>query len=89
MEEQKKQSRTFTGIVVSSAMAKTIVVRVDRTKVHPKYKKRYTSSRKYLVHDEKNASKVGQIVSFVETRPLSRHKRWRVLETKARVTGNA
>lgn len=75
-----QHKRTFMGVVVSEAMDKTIVVRVDSTKIHPKYKKRYTSSRKYLVHDEKNAHHVGEKVSFVETRPLSRHKRWRVLE---------
>lgn len=75
--------RTFTGVVVSDKMAKTIVVRVDRTVVHPKYGKRYVMSRRYKVHDEKNAHKVGETVSFVETRPLSRDKRWRVLETQA------
>lgn len=71
--------RTFTGIVVSDVMDKTIVVRVSRTRMHPRYKKRYTVSRKYQVHDEKNAHAVGATVTFVETRPLSRHKRWRVI----------
>lgn len=70
----------FTGVVLSDAMDKTIVVKVSRTRIHPKYKKRYTVSRKYLVHDEKNAHHTGDTVSFVETRPLSRHKRWRLLE---------
>ena len=59
-------------------MAKTVVVRVDRTVTHPKYKKRYVRSEKYKVHDEANAHKVGETVSFVECRPLSRDKRWRV-----------
>lgn len=78
---QRKASggRTLTGTVVSDAMDKTIVVSVSRTKVHPKYKKRYTVSKKYHVHDEKNSHAVGDTVTFVETRPLSRHKRWRVL----------
>ncbi|MBI4268367.1 30S ribosomal protein S17 [Candidatus Uhrbacteria bacterium] len=71
--------RTFTGVVVSDAMDKTIVVSVSRTRVHPKYKKRYTVSKKYHVHDEKNEKRVGDTVSFVETRPLSRHKRWRLI----------
>ena len=72
-------SRTFHGTVVSDAMEKTIVVRVDRTKIHPKYKKRYTVSRRYQVHDEKNQYHIGDTVIFCETRPLSRHKRWRVV----------
>lgn len=74
-----KQSRTFRGVVVSDAMDKTIVVRIDRTATHPKYKKRYTVSRRYPVHDEKNQYHVGDSVVFCETRPLSRHKRWRVV----------
>ncbi|MEK7619539.1 MAG: 30S ribosomal protein S17 [Patescibacteria group bacterium] len=82
------QKRTFTGTVVSDAMDKTIVVQVSRTVVHPKYKKRYSVSKKYLVHDEKNAHHVGEKVTFVETRPLSRHKRWRVIDlaTKSSVS---
>lgn len=74
-----RTSRTFNGVVVSDAMDKTIVVRVDRTAIHPKYKKRYTVSRRYPVHDEKNQYHVGDTVIFCETRPLSRHKRWRVV----------
>ncbi|OGL67190.1 30S ribosomal protein S17 [Candidatus Uhrbacteria bacterium RIFCSPHIGHO2_01_FULL_63_20] len=74
-----KSVRTFIGTVVSDKMDKTIVVRVDRTVVHPKYGKRYVQSRKFKVHDEKNAHQVGETVSFVETRPLSRDKRWRVI----------
>ena len=60
-------------------MDKTIVVRVDRTTMHPKYRKRYTVSRRYLVHDEQNRYHIGDAVIFCETRPLSRRKRWRVL----------
>lgn len=73
--------RLFQGTVVSDAMQKTIVVRVDRIVVHPKYKKRYRVSKRYKVHDEKNAHKVGDTVQFVACRPLSKEKRWRVLET--------
>jgi small subunit ribosomal protein S17 len=73
--------RTFRGVVVSDAMDKTIVVRVDRTRVHPKYRKRYTVSRRYKVHDERNRYHVGDTVRFVECRPLSKEKRWRVLDT--------
>lgn len=72
-------TRTFYGSVESDRMDKTIVVRVDRTKIHPKYKKRYTVSRRYPVHDEKNQYHVGDEVKFCETRPLSRSKRWRVI----------
>lgn len=79
MLQPKNNKRALTGIVVSDAMNKTLVVSVSRTRVHPKYKKRYTVSKKYHVHDEKNVHTVGETVSFVETRPLSRHKRWRVI----------
>ncbi len=72
-------SRKFTGVVVSDKSAKTIVVKVESVKIHPKYKKRYTVSRKYKVHDENNKFKAGDKVTFVECRPLSRDKRWRVI----------
>lgn len=71
--------RKFFGVVVSAKSDKTIVVKVESVKIHPKYKKRYTVSRNYKVHDEKNAYKAGDKVSFVECRPLSKDKRWRVL----------
>lgn len=74
--------KRFSGVVVSDAMDKTIVVRVDATKVHPKYNKRYSSSRKYKVHDEENKLKVGDKVTFVECRPLSKDKRWRAVYAK-------
>jgi len=72
-------ARKFSGVVVSDKMTKTIVVRVDRIKVHPKYGKRYTVSAKYKVHDEKGEFHIGDKVNFIECRPLSRDKRWRVL----------
>lgn len=74
-----QDTHAFYGTVVSDAMDKTIIVRVDRTATHPKYKKRHTVSRRYPVHDEKNQYHVGDEVMFCETRPLSRHKRWRVI----------
>ncbi len=76
--ETKPVQRTFTGTVVSTKMTKTIVVRVDRTLVHPKYGKRYRVSRKYPVHAPTGTFQVGQKVSFVECRPISRTVRWRV-----------
>ena len=60
-------------------MQKTIVVRVDSAKVHPKYGKRYVLSQKYKVHDEKNEYRAGDVVKFTECRPLSKDKRWRVI----------
>ncbi len=80
----KKQERDvirkrFSGIVASNKTDKTIVVRVDRVKIHPKYKKRYSVSKRYKVHDEKNKFKEGDFVSFVECRPISKDKKWRVL----------
>jgi small subunit ribosomal protein S17 len=68
------------GIVVSDAMDKTVVVRVDVVKPHPKYHKMLRRSIKLHAHDEANSSKVGDVVRLVETRPLSRTKRWRVAE---------
>jgi small subunit ribosomal protein S17 len=68
------------GIVVSDAMDKTVVVRVDIVKPHPKYKKMLRRSIRLHAHDEQNMSKVGDIVRLVETRPLSATKRWRVAE---------
>lgn len=72
--------KKFNGVVVSDKNDKTIVVKVESVKVHPKYKKRYVVSRRYKVHDEKNEYKVGDKVIFIECRPLSRDKRWRTLK---------
>ncbi|MEK9152631.1 MAG: 30S ribosomal protein S17 [Patescibacteria group bacterium] len=80
METKTPNKRTLQGTVVSDKMSKTIVVRVDRMKVHPKYMKQYRQSRKFKVHDEKGEYKVGDVVRFVETRPLSKDKRWRAVE---------
>ncbi len=68
------------GTVVSSASDKTIVVRVDLVKIHPRYKKVIRRSAKLHAHDETNEAKVGDVVKIVETRPLSRMKRWRLQE---------
>ncbi|MDA3839832.1 MAG: 30S ribosomal protein S17 [Patescibacteria group bacterium] len=78
-KEKKTIKKKFNGVVVSDKQDKTIVVSVDTVKIHPKYKKRYTMSKKYKVHDEENKFKTDDKVSFVECRPLSRDKRWRVL----------
>ncbi|MDP2830530.1 MAG: 30S ribosomal protein S17 [bacterium] len=79
INEKKAIKRKFHGVVVSDKMDKTIVVRVDHVKIHPKYKKRYAVSKKYKVHDEKNQFKEDDKVEFVECRPLSKDKKWRVI----------
>jgi small subunit ribosomal protein S17 len=68
------------GIVVSSAMEKTIVVKVETVKAHPRYKKVIRRSRKFHAHDEQNVANVGDVVLIVETRPLSATKNWRLVE---------
>lgn len=86
MSEQTNVSTTkkeairkkFSGVVVSDKSDKTIVVKVERVKINPKYKKRFVVSRNYKVHDENNACKIGDKVTFVECRPLSKDKRWRI-----------
>lgn len=80
IKKPKIINRTFQGVVVSDKNDKTIVVKIESVKKHPKYQKRYTVSRNYKVHDEKNEFHVGDKVSFVECRPLSRDKRWRVVK---------
>jgi len=77
--KSETKKRKFFGIVVSNKMNKTIVVKIENTKIHPKYGKRYTVSNKYKVHDEKNQYKEGDKVVFEECRPLSKDKKWRVI----------
>ncbi len=74
------------GEVVSNKMAKTIVVRVERRFPHPKYKKVVTQYKKFYAHDEKSEAKPGDRVRIQESRPLSRMKRWRLLEVVERNT---
>lgn len=76
--DTKRKERT--GVVVSDAMDKTVVVRVERRLRHPLYGKELRRFKKFHVHDEKNEAKVGDRVRIVETRPLSRLKRWRLAE---------
>jgi len=72
--------RVREGVVVSSACDKTIVVRVDSYVKHPLYEKRVLRSKKFHVHDEDNLYKVGDSVSIVECRPVSKLKRWKVVK---------
>ncbi len=69
-----------TGVVVSDKMQKTVVVRIDRRVAHARYGKMVTMSKHIKAHDEENAAKTGDKVRIMETRPLSRDKRWRVVE---------
>jgi small subunit ribosomal protein S17 len=71
-----QRRRMIVGTVVSDKMQKTIVVKVDRRVKHSLYKKFVVRSRKYQAHDENNSAKVGDRVTLVESRPMSRHKRW-------------
>jgi len=75
-----KIQKIRTGKVVSDKMDKTVVVLVQTLRRHPVYKKFVRQSAKFKVHDEKNACKVGDTVKITETRPLSKDKRWRVVE---------
>lgn len=76
--------KTLVGVVVSTAMQKTVVVAVSRKVRHPKYQKYVSSRRKYLVHDENGECQVGDEVEIIESRPLSKLKRWRLGEIKSR-----
>jgi small subunit ribosomal protein S17 len=69
-----------TGIVVSNKMDKTVVVRIDRSKRHRLYGKTLRVTQRYKAHDENNECRLGDVVKIAETRPLSREKRWRVVE---------
>lgn len=76
--------KIYTGKVVSDRMEKTVVVAVTRMFQHPEYKKTVKKVTKFKAHDEGNKCKTGDTVSIVETRPLSKEKRWTVLEIKER-----
>lgn len=74
--------RSKKGIVINSKMDKTIVVKVENYRVHSKYKKRYKISKKFYAHDPEKKYKPGDSVVIYETRPLSKLKRWTVVEPK-------
>ena len=84
MEEQKKQKkaikRVLTGRVVSNKMQKTIVVAIERRKLHPLYKKYLTLTKKVKAHDETNQAGIGDLVRIIESRPISKDKCWRLAE---------
>jgi len=76
----KGNRRTLTGQVVSNKMDKTVVVKVETLRQHPRYKKYIKYSKKYKANDEDNACKFGDKVKIIETRPLSKEKRWQIVE---------
>ena len=79
-EHDRGRRQERRGVVVSDAMDKTIVVKVDTIRAHPRYKKVIRRSAKFHAHDEANTAKVGDLVRIVETRPLSKTKNWRLAE---------
>ena len=78
MERNLRKERT--GVVVSNKMNKSVTVRVDRKLKHPVYGKFQRKSKKFMAHDEKNECGIGDTVKIMETRPLSKLKRWRLVE---------
>ena len=76
----RKQRKILQGVVVSDKMQKSAVVLVERTVQHPLYKRTLKRRKRYQIHDERNVCRVGDSVRMVECRPLSKHKRWRLLE---------
>ena len=80
-------ARRLRGTVSSNKMDKTVVVKVERVKEHPIYRKKYKVTTKFKAHDEANVSNVGDQVLIEETRPQSRHKRWRLKTTLKKSAG--
>lgn len=78
--------RVLTGKVVSDKMDKTVTVLVERRLMHPVYKKFIKHSKRFLAHDEDNRCKVGDVVSIIESRPMSKRKRWQVVGDGAEAT---
>ena len=89
VETARAKRKERVGEVISNRMAKTIVVRVERRFPHPRYKKIVTGYKKLYAHDEKSEAKPGDRVRLEETRPLSKTKRWRLVEVVARAAGVA
>ncbi len=79
-EQQRNSRKTRVGMVVSDKMQKTVVVSIERRVQHPVYGKMVRRTKKLKAHDEENQAKTGDTVRIMETRPLSKDKRWRVVE---------
>lgn len=76
--------KILSGVVESDKTDKTIIVKVERTIMHPIYKKFYKTHKKYMAHDEKNEARIGDTVRIEESKPLSKRKRWKLLEITER-----
>jgi len=82
--EERNLRKTKTGRVLSNKMDKTITVAVERKVKHPIYGKFVNKTTKFMAHDEKNECGIGDTVTIMETRPLSRHKSWRLVQINER-----
>ena len=82
-KEKESIKKGKVGIVVSDKIDKTVVVKIDRLKMHAKYKKKYKISKKYKAHDEENEFKIGDKVEIVEVRPMSKEKKWMAKKVKS------
>ena len=83
----RRNRRALQGMVVSNKMDKTVVVRVTRHVKHARYRKYVRDSKKYLAHDETQECGIGDLVTIVETRPMSRNKRWRIRTIDRKAVG--
>ncbi|BEQ16534.1 30S ribosomal protein S17 [Desulfoferula mesophila] len=84
-DKERGNSKALAGVVVSDKMDKTVVVQVERLVKHPVYRKYVRRRAKFMAHDESNDCRVGDTVLIRQSRPLSRHKRWRVSKVLERV----
>jgi len=80
LKQERTRRKTITGVVASNKMDKTVTVTVERKVQHPMYGKFIKKSKKYVAHDDKNECNEGDTVKIMETRPLSKRKRWRLVE---------
>lgn len=87
-ESKKVQRRIFAGEVVSDKGDQTIIVKVTRLIWHSKYRRQYRVSKRFAVHDGNNAYHIGDTVRFVECRPMSKTKRWRVIDNEKLIMKN-
>jgi small subunit ribosomal protein S17 len=83
-ESERGRRKTMVGVVVSNKMDKTAVVSVERRRPHPLYRKIVRSTQRYKAHDPNNQAVLGDVVRIEETRPISKDKRWRIVQTLTR-----
>ncbi|MCK4592182.1 30S ribosomal protein S17 [Candidatus Parcubacteria bacterium] len=81
--KEKNNTKGKIGVVISDKMDKTVVVKVDRLKMHPIYRKKYKVSKKYKAHDAENKFKIGDKVKIIEIKPISKEKKWIAKEVKS------